>query len=199
LQISTVVIFLFSVFYLDHYQKRIFRIILDRKNPTEYIFNIPRTELYYTLIEKFGIIGLSVHTLRDKLIIPQKITDLLSKPKNGYDIFLGSTVIDCKSKVYKRKDNEFLEYHVSFYLHLEMVSSSQTKVSITSIDPHIIVGRELLPYPPFMVRRDKTQLVEPSTIEEYQILLEIGNLTGERDMPLLVLPFESNKTEIFKY
>jgi hypothetical protein len=199
LLVTTIVVFLFSVFYLDHYQKRVFKIVLDKPNPTEYIFSTPRTELYFTIFERFGVEGLSIRTIRNRLIIPEKIVNLLSQQKNGYDIFLESDISDVKSKIYKRKNNEFLDYRVSFYLHLEMINWSETKVSIITIDPQIIIGRELLPSPPFMVRRDKTQTVEPSTIEEYQILLEIGNLLGERNMPPLVLPNDSCKTEIFKY
>jgi hypothetical protein len=49
------------------------------------------------------------------------------------------------------------------------------------------------------VRRDKTLTVEPSTIEEYEILLKIGNLVGEKNMPSLILPNEKNKVEIVKH
>jgi len=42
-------------------------------------------------------------------------------------------------------------------------------------------------------------VVEPSTIEEYEILLEIGKLVGEKEMQLLILPNEKSKIEIVKY
>jgi hypothetical protein len=93
-----------------------------------------------------------------------------------------------KSMNYKRKDSGTLDYEAWFYLHLETLDEMKTKISIKTLEPRIIVGRELLPTPPNLVRKDKTMAVEPSTIEEYEILLEIGRLVGENDMPPLSLP-----------
>ena len=93
-----------------------------------------------------------------------------------------------KSKIYLKENGDSLDYLAGFYLHLESINESHAKISITTIDPRVIIGRELLPSPPNMVRRDNTMLVEPSTIEEYEILLEIGKLVGEKNMPPINLP-----------
>jgi hypothetical protein len=105
----------------------------------------------------------------------------------------------CKAKLYRSEKGGSLDYWAWFYLHLESIDNTNTKVTITTFEPEVIVGRELLPSPPHFVRRDKTLTVEPSTIEEYEILLKIGNLVGEKNMPSLILPNEKNKVEIVKH
>jgi hypothetical protein len=61
-------------------------------------------------------------------------------------------------------------------------------VTVKTIDPRIITGQAFLPTPPHFVRKTKTIDVEPSTIEEFSILLEIGKLLGETGMPNLKKP-----------
>ena len=92
-----------------------------------------------------------------------------------------------------------LDYEAWFYLHLESIDETHTKLTITTFEPMLIVGRDLLPSPPHFGRGYKKMTVEPSTIEEYEILLKIGNLVGEKDMPPLILPNEKNKVEIVKH
>ena len=77
---------------------------------------------------------------------------------------------------------------VLFYLHIEKLNDSITKVIIKTIEPKIVIGKELIPSPPHMVRKDKTMVVESLTIEEYEILIEIGKLVRERNMPTINLP-----------
>ena len=91
-------------------------------------------------------------------------------------------------KIYLKENGDSLNYLAGFYLHIEEIDSTHTKVSIMTIDPKVVLRRELLPSLPHMVRMDKTMSVDPSTIEEYGILLEIGRLVGEKDMPSIYLP-----------
>jgi hypothetical protein len=117
-----------------------------------------------------------------------EISDLFSQPANKLDFCLMPVYYISKSMIYKRENGSSLDYEAWFYLHLEAAEKNMTKVNIRTIEPKIIVGKELLPLPPHFVRKDKTIQVEPSTIEEYEILIKIGNLVGEKDMPALNLP-----------
>ena len=143
-------------------------------------------------------------SIKDKINVPSEISKLFSQVINKQvinkqDIFLLSDGGYWKSKIYQKKNAVFLDYRVSFYLHLENIDENHTKVSIKTIEPNVIVGNDLLPSPPHFIRNYKIMVVEPSTIEEYEILLEIGKLIGEKEMPLLILPNEKNKIEIVKY
>lgn len=166
---------------------KITKIELINKNPVEYIFNISKDSLYKIITSKLYINNLSLLTVENRLIMPSEVSEMFSQPKNTLDIFLYSIGVYCKSKIYKEK-GVFLDYWVSFYLHIEQIDQGHTKVSITTIEPKIIVGKEWFPGPPHFVRKDITISVEPSTIEEYEILLLIGELIGEQNMPSLILP-----------
>lgn len=167
---------------------KITKIELINKNPTEYIFNASKDSLFMSLTKDIIFMRLAVMTIKNKRIIPSKISELLFQVNNNQDIFLESIDSYCKSKIYKFEKGEFLDYWVSFYLHLEKIDENRTKVKISTIDPKVVAGRELLPKPLHFVRKNITISVEPSTIEEYEILLEIGKLVGEKDMPSLKLP-----------
>ena len=172
---------------------------LDQKNPTEYVFNIPLDSLNKTIVSQLDLKDLMLLTVKNKIIMPLEVSELISQSENNLDIFLYSIGVYCKSRVYKKQSGEFFDYWVSFYLHFEKIDESHTKVIIKTIEPKIIVRKELLPSPPHFVRGSKTIAVEPSTIEEYEILLEIGKLVGEKEMPILILPNEKSKIEIVKY
>jgi hypothetical protein len=169
-------------------QNKMIKLDMIHKNPVEYVFNSPKDSLYKAMTKEHGFLGLSVMTIKDKKIMPSEIAELFLKPNNAYDIFLWSIGVYGKSKIYMKKNGSFFDYWVSFYLHLEKTDDNHTKISIKTIEPKIITGKELLPSPPHMVRKDKTMQVESSTIEEYEILLEIGRVMGEKNMPALSLP-----------
>lgn len=166
-------------------QEKITKVELTKKNPVDFVFEISKDSVYELITTKLNM-HILLMTVKNKRIIPPQVFDKLSQPGNASDIFLWSIGTYCKSRIYKN-DKNFLDYWVSFYLHLESIDHNKTKISITAIGPKIILGKELLPSPPHFVRRDKTITVESSTIEEYEILLKIGKLVGEKDMPPLHL------------
>jgi len=199
-RISFVVLIIFSNFLLVSCKNRVYKIVTEKKNPTEYIFNISKDSLYKTMTVKLTFLRImSIMSIKDKINVPSEISKLFSQVINKQDIFLLSDGGYWKSKIYQKKNGEFLDYRVSFYLHLENIDENHTKVSIRTIEPKVIVGKDLLPSPPHFVRNSKIMVVEPSTIEEYEILLEIGKLVGEKEMQLLILPNEKSKIEIVKY
>lgn len=176
----------FEAFFVSC-QDKITKIELINKNPVEYIFNISKDSLYKIMTSKLYINNLSLLTVEKRIIMPPEVSMMFSQQKNNLDIFLWSIGVYCKSKIYKEK-GVFLDYWVSFYLHIERIDQRHTKVSITTIEPKVIVGKEWFPGPPHFVRKDITISVEPSTMEEYEILLKIGNMVGQKDMPPLNLP-----------
>jgi hypothetical protein len=172
-------------------QDKITKIKLINKNPVEYTFNTSKDSLFKTMTVKLTFLRImSIMSIKDKSNVPSEISELFSQGINKQDIFLLSDGGYWKSRIYQKKDGEFLDYRVSFYLHLEKIDENHTKVIIKTIEPKVIVGMEFFPSPPHFVRNNKTIAVEPSTIEEYEILLEIGKIVGEKDMPTLILPDE---------
>jgi len=169
-------------------QDRIIKIELTKKNPIEFVFNTQKDSLYKIISKQLIITNMMLWDAAHGYMVLNKISDLFLLSKNKSDFCLMPTFYICKSKIYQKDNGDSLEYEAWFYLHLEEVVKGKTKVSITTIEPKVVVGRELLPTPPHFVRKDKTLLVEPSTIEEYEILLKIGRLVGEQGMPPLQLP-----------
>ena len=168
-------------------QDKISKIELISKNPLEYVFNTPKDSLY-NLIKQLRINEMMLYDATQGDMVLDVVSELFIQPKNKSDFCLMPLYYICKSKIYQRKNGDSLEYRAWFYLHKEAIDEKKTKVSIKTIEPEVIIGRELFPSPPHFVRKDKTLPVEPSTIEEYEILLEIGKLVGEKDMPQIHLP-----------
>jgi hypothetical protein len=175
-------------------QSRIYKLQLRNNNPVEFVYKIQKDSLYNLLTNKHSFLGMDVFTIQNKRIIPPEISSLYILPENSKDVYFQSFGIHNKSKIYCNKQNEFCDYWDSYYLHLDAITVHSTKVTVTTIKSEIIIGQKLLPSPPHFVRDNKTITVEPSTIEEYLILLEIGKMTGENNMPKLILPDSKNKS-----
>jgi hypothetical protein len=169
-------------------QNMITKIELINNNPVEYTFYTPIDSLYARASKQLKITNMRLRDITKKNMLTNNISSLFSRPNSIFDFYLEPMYYLHKSKIYLKENGDSLDYLAGFYLHLESIDETHTKVKITTIEPRIIIGRELLPSPPNMVRKDKTMPVEPSTIEEYKILLDIGRLVGEKDMPPLNLP-----------
>ncbi len=78
-----------------------------------------------------------------------------------------------------------MEYFAEFQLHFTVINENETKVEVITHGSKVLY----FSFPVFSghayVNEKK---VEPTTIEEYEILLRIGKLVGEKDMPPLHLP-----------
>jgi hypothetical protein len=190
---------LFSNIIFASCQKKILKVVLEKKNPVEYIYNSPVDSLHSIISRQVEINNMMLWDSQQGSMILEEVSNMFSQKGNSLDFCLESINYIGKSKIYFAKSGGFFDYQAWFYIHLESIDSTHTKVRISTFEPEIIVGRELLPRPPHFVRRDKTLTVEPSTIEEYEILLKIGNLLEEKNMPSLILPNEKNKVEIVKH
>ena len=91
------------------------------------------------------------------------------------------------SEVY-RVSGEPVPYLADFHLHLTPVGE-RTRVEVRTSDSAVIAGKTLLPQR-HMTRANIYVPVEATTIEEYSLLLEIGEQLGQDGMPKLILPGE---------
>src|ERR1041384_3742043 len=92
-----------------------------------------------------------------------------------------------KSKVYFAR-GEALDYLAEFELHLIERGGKETEVRVRTLRPEVINGKKLGFGSCGPGLANRYVAVEPTTIEEYEILLRIGQALGEKDMPPLVLP-----------
>ena len=73
-------------------------------------------------------------------------------------------------------------YLADFQLRIEALGAGRTRVEVETIDPQVIAGRTLLPGRHF-TRPNIYVPVEATSVEEYRLLLRLGELLGEPDMP----------------
>jgi hypothetical protein len=78
-----------------------------------------------------------------------------------------------------------LRYRPKFQLHLTAADDKNTKVTVITHDPSVINGSKCCGLHGYV---SNDIAVEPTTIEEYRILLFIGRVLGVNDMPPLKLP-----------
>lgn len=79
--------------------------------------------------------------------------------------------------------NTPLDYKADFELRLIPVSDSRTRVDVVTSGSEVRIGRNFSAH-----GGDYYERVAPTTIEEYKILLKIGNALGQPGMPALLLP-----------
>lgn len=112
---------------------------------------------------------------------------LLTKPGNENDAyFYGTDSPVGESQVYF-KDGQPLIYFADFHIHITAVESRKTRVEIFTYDSSVNTSVNA-PWSPAHGRSFVYVKVNPTTIEQYQILLGIGKQLGKNDMPPLVTP-----------
>jgi hypothetical protein len=111
---------------------------------------------------------------------------ILTKPGNENDAYIygGDTPVG-ESQVYF-KDGQPLIYYADFHIHLSAVGPQKTQVDIYTYDSSLVTGvdESWSPHGPSFI----SVSVPPTTIEEYRILLGIGEKLGTKSMPRLVTP-----------
>ncbi len=78
-------------------------------------------------------------------------------------------------------------YIADFYLKIEALDDQLTRVTVDALDPQVIAGKTLFPRHE-LTRANIYLPVSPTTVEEYQLLLRIGELLGQSGMPALRVP-----------
>lgn len=174
---------------------------LEEKNPTSYVFHAPYDRLKETIIcdfskdrskdfrdsESVQEISRKQWYVKDEislhlLYLGYRVSE---KPENKLDLYLtplGRTV--SYSKIYK-KFWWSLEYFAEFQLHFDPINEAGTKITVITHAPEVLYSSGPIISGHAYVDFKK---VEPTSIEEYEILLRIGKLVGEKGMPPLKLP-----------
>lgn len=112
--------------------------------------------------------------------------NLLTKAGNENDAYLfGSTSSLGESQVYFKGGHPLI-YYADFHIHLTAISPQKTRVEIFTYGSRVVTGvdKRYSPHGPSLIFVE----VPPTTIEQYQILLRIGQQLGITNMPPLVVP-----------
>jgi hypothetical protein len=117
---------------------------------------------------------------------------VFDKPENRNDACLfGGAHPFGRSKVYFKNGLPLL-YFADFHIHLTATSASKTRIEIFTNNPWVSAGLdESSLLGPAYIAVD----VKPTTIEEYEILLKIGEQLGVKGMPRLVVPGPDSPTQ----
>lgn len=141
-------------------------------NPTSYVFDAGIEDARKAILTRVedSLDGYTVYAKEDY------DNDILSK--NIKNDALLRNHYDVKSKMFFRFGNP-LPYFPEFIIHLDSISEKKTNVVVYTSDTTIVVGGIGVPH--FGYTWEKK--VSPSTIEEYEILLLIGQQLGQEGMP----------------
>lgn len=141
-------------------------------NPTSYVFDAGIEDVRKAILTRVedSLDGYTVYAKEDY------DNDILSK--NIKNDALLRNHDDVKSKMFFRFGNP-LPYFPEFIIHLDSISEKKTNVVVYTSDTTIVVGGIGVPH--FGYTWEKK--VSPSTIEEYEILLLIGQQLGHEGMP----------------
>ena len=144
---------------------------LQSPNPTSYVFDagIEDVRKAITRVED-SLDGNTVYAKEDYE------NDIFSKNIKNDALLVG--ICDVKSKMFFRFGKP-LPYFPEFIIHLDSISEKKTNVVVYTSDTTIVVGGIGVPH--FGYTWEKK--VSPSTIEEYEILLLIGQQLGQEGMP----------------
>lgn len=145
---------------------------LQSPNPTSYVFDAGIEDVRKAILTRVedSLDGYTVYAKEDY------DNDILSK--NIKNDALLRNHYDVKSKMFFRFGNP-LPYSPEFIIHLDSISEKKTNVVVYTSDTTIVVGGIGVPH--FGYTWEKK--VSPSTIEEYEILLLIGQQLGQEGMP----------------
>lgn len=119
---------------------------------------------------------------------------------NTNDFILYSESSIGYSKMFFTKRMDSLLYYAGFRLHLNVIDANHVQVRIITIKPAVETSKHIITAGPCgAYKTSQTRYVEPSSIEEYEILLIIGKKLGIQGMPSLVLPNSANTGKLIRY
>ena len=161
---------------------------LSKKNPTTYEFNASLRQTQLALRRAYtGVPRINIEFAADSQIVWGK--DILRSPQNSNDAYLYNFSHDSSLIYYSKKRT--IPYWYNLWIHFEEISPGTTQVKVIAIDPQIGIGVRF-PYNVLPISEPGaalTKRVPSSTIEEYRLLLAVGNQLGvAHKMSPLVLP-----------
>ncbi len=181
---------------------------LAQKNPTSYTFDINLKELQEKIIpalqtpdfespfpfkpyensELTGYSDFYICEANDDTCLgsnDDEFEKTFKKKENENDIYYASDGMPILSSTYYALGKP-LEFRMDFHIHLEEIEDNKTKVTIFPIKPVVYKGKGGRGMHGGALKKQIP--VEPTTVEEYQLLRYIGFVLGEKDMPEVVLP-----------
>ncbi|WP_065219115.1 MULTISPECIES: hypothetical protein [Butyricimonas] len=170
---------------------------LKTPNPTAYTFNYSLSHVRTSISKKFK------GTFRDMVLYgkgtpygnidPHYAEDIIEKVGNENDFVLGGSHV-LESFTY-RTGKRGRYCNMRLQIHLDSISPTETRVEVISHDREIISGYKLgTAHMSFIVPIFQT--FDPTTIEEYQVLYNIGKYL-EVDMPKVNYPEDLSDQQIF--
>lgn len=170
-------------------KKEYIELKMPAQNPVRYEFDFSINEIHHAIRKaKKNYVGVSLSFVGDSDITWGK--EILKDPVNSNDAFIWKFNYD-SSYIYYNK-NEKIEYKYSAHLHLTPIAEKRTQVEVRTLDREIFIGVRF-PYNIITFLKSasapKFRSVPSSTIEEYKLLLDIGETLGVKEkMPPLILP-----------
>jgi len=163
---------------------------LPKRNLTAYEFNVSIDSVKTAITEARGENWRDNQKLNKKGNLAwEKDRDpfaesIFVKRENENDAYLyGICDAVGESRVYY-KDGKGLTYYADFHIHITPINASKTRVEIFTHNSRVLAGTEWHPF----VKAGTWAQVEATSIEEYQILLDIGEQLGVQDMPKITMP-----------
>jgi hypothetical protein len=92
------------------------------------------------------------------------------------------------------KGGKSLPYYADFRVNFVSVNPTKTRVQVATFNSHVMAGTEWHP----MAKAGIFVNVEPTSIEEYQILFDIGKNLSISNMPPLKIPGQNSPTRRIK-
>jgi hypothetical protein len=171
----------------------------SEKNPTEYFFNISLDSMARTIEKVFQKQRYCGYFLDDNTSPFFKHIPNLDKNEHDYFLMIFTySDVTCRSKVYYSRYGKPRLYHPYYYFVNLEEKDSGVKVYVYAINPQLNVGwrwgagHSLLDYG----FKPRSISVPSTTVEEYEILLMIGNTLGIQ-MPPLKIPKKIIVSSIF--
>lgn len=112
--------------------------------------------------------------------------NVLTKPGNEDDAYYYCTDSPVGESAVHFKNGQPLIYFADFHIHLAAIAPRRTRVEIFTYDSSLNTGVRA-PWSPEHGRSFIYVKVHPTTVEEYEILLQIGEQLG-KEMPKIIKP-----------
>jgi hypothetical protein len=152
-------------------------------NPTSYVFDASVAEIHAVLKKRAVRCCGKAIEFKDNALFSGSI---LRSPGNENDAYIHNFHDPIgASAIYFAVGNP-LPYICEFHLHITAINPRATRVVVVAQNPEVIRGLSWwgLHGSPANIYKS----VEPTTIEEYRILLELGSSLTAADMPQLAMP-----------
>lgn len=176
---------------------------LSKRNPTSYTFNSSISDLHQIILSleytswrnffddpstyqpsEYNSKGVHI-SIYDTTVYTSLSSDKSKVDTNKIKYVLSNYDWIGKSKMYFT-ENGALDFQCVFNIKLVRIDKNRTKVNVELTDMYILLGKYFNLHCQCCAYNSIS--VKPSSIEEYKFLLKLGELSGEKNMPALILP-----------